>query len=97
VLDLDLTDLGIDGFAGNPVSAADADLPLPLLVPDDDEINGLGDGATPPLENGNLVDFYLPETPKRSGPRELAEEAKRVLTLPWAGRVFGATSCHATS
>ncbi|MDO9198962.1 MAG: hypothetical protein Q7U79_20955 [Rhodoferax sp.] len=68
VLDLDLTDLGIDGFAVNPVSAADADLPLPLLMPDDDAINGLGDGATPPLENGNMVDFYLPETPKRSGP-----------------------------
>ncbi|MDO8450320.1 MAG: hypothetical protein Q7T10_16095 [Rhodoferax sp.] len=66
VLDLDLTDLGIDGFAANPVSAADAD--LPLLMPDDDEINGLGDGAIPPLENGNMVDFYLPETPKRSGP-----------------------------
>lgn len=67
VLDLDLTDLGIEGFTFKP-AAAEIDLPLPLLMPGDEEIAAQRVGVTPRRDNANMVDFDLPETPKRPGP-----------------------------
>ena len=80
VLDLDLSDSGMEGFSSSPVSAADVDLPLPLLMSGDYEVDGQGEDATRPLDKGNLVDFDLPEAQKWPGPAGIGRGNKRPLT-----------------
>lgn len=66
LLDLDLSVLELEGLAFNPVPTADID--FDLLIPSDWEVDGRGVGATRPPDSGNLMNFVLPDAPKKPGP-----------------------------
>lgn len=68
-LDLDLSDSEPECLADGSVSAADVDLPLPLLMPDDHEVDGQGEDVPRALDDGNLINFDMPETPTPPGRR----------------------------